>query len=336
NTDIRYNTEIKKKLDAFKTAKQWSDFISLLSSLDTTLKKHNTTYIPHKTQLFKRLSQCLNPALPSGVHNKVLQTYHIIFQKLDTQNFIKNFNLYTLGLFSFSIHTRLILKSQYVTLIHTHIIPLSPYLHPFISNILLGILPNLDEENTDHYSQALKCLKDLLTLIPLPLFNTSLFYLLQTCTHLRQPITNYLIKYSIQYKVYITLQTIKAFSYSLKDKEIFVLRSILDILIMKYNLKKILEYSGEGSGGVGGEGGDVGNGGSDKSKDTNGDNIDIRDNIDNKDKASINRDNIDNTNNIDNRDNIDNKDNIDIRDNIDNTPIIDKDIKDIINTDVKD
>lgn len=35
--------------------------------------------IPHKLIVAKRLSQCLNPALPTGVHQRALEVYGHIF-----------------------------------------------------------------------------------------------------------------------------------------------------------------------------------------------------------------------------------------------------------------
>jgi hypothetical protein len=35
--------------------------------------------VPHKSLVSKRLAQCLNPSLPSGVHQKALEVYTYIF-----------------------------------------------------------------------------------------------------------------------------------------------------------------------------------------------------------------------------------------------------------------
>jgi hypothetical protein len=37
------------------------------------------TEIPRKLIVAKRLAQCLNPALPSGVHQRALDVYAVIF-----------------------------------------------------------------------------------------------------------------------------------------------------------------------------------------------------------------------------------------------------------------
>ena len=63
----RHQTNVDKALSRFENVGEWADFISFLSRLLKTLQsapKFNA--IPHKLIVAKRLSQCLNPALPSG------------------------------------------------------------------------------------------------------------------------------------------------------------------------------------------------------------------------------------------------------------------------------
>ncbi|KAG0416996.1 Protein dopey-2, partial [Dictyocoela roeselum] len=79
----KYEDEILRKLESFKNAQEWTDFISLLNSLNSALTAYECDYVPHKVLLYKRLSQCLHPTLPAGVHSKVLKTYRIIFSKMN-------------------------------------------------------------------------------------------------------------------------------------------------------------------------------------------------------------------------------------------------------------
>jgi hypothetical protein len=41
-----------------------------------------TTVIPHSDAVALRLAQCLNPILPSGVHQKALEVYSYIFSTI--------------------------------------------------------------------------------------------------------------------------------------------------------------------------------------------------------------------------------------------------------------
>lgn len=87
----------------FDTAlEEWADYISFLGRLLKVVeieeenlidmavnspqalqaKPAGIDDIPHKALVAKRLSQCLNPVLPSGVHQKTLDLYVYIFSSL--------------------------------------------------------------------------------------------------------------------------------------------------------------------------------------------------------------------------------------------------------------
>ncbi|KAM0676308.1 hypothetical protein GVAV_000272 [Gurleya vavrai] len=143
---------IEKRLDAFKSAKEWSDFISLLSALDKPLKSlpqsFNLQTFP-KHYLYKRLNQCLNPTLPSGVHNKVIQTYTIILDKLDQnskeiEEFI--FQNLLLGFFSFFVYAKTQTKKNFLDFIHDKILNLNLDFNNYIRNIFIGVFPGIEED----------------------------------------------------------------------------------------------------------------------------------------------------------------------------------------------
>ncbi len=46
------------------------------------MKYPNIPILPKKIFVAKRLAQCLNPVLPSGVHLKTLELFEIIFEKM--------------------------------------------------------------------------------------------------------------------------------------------------------------------------------------------------------------------------------------------------------------
>jgi Dopey, N-terminal len=49
--------------------------------------------VPHKAVVAKRLAQCLNPSLPSGVHQKSLEVYAYIFSFIRVMMLLLNFNV---------------------------------------------------------------------------------------------------------------------------------------------------------------------------------------------------------------------------------------------------
>ena len=49
-------------------------------------KPAGTTDVPHKGLVAKRLAQCLDPMLPSGVHQKALEGYAYVFSTLSVSS----------------------------------------------------------------------------------------------------------------------------------------------------------------------------------------------------------------------------------------------------------
>jgi Dopey, N-terminal len=104
----RYASGVERALALFDTALQeWADYISFLGRLlkvyllccvklqkeysanqsgwSQALQAHpkNSPIIPYKSTVAKRLAQCMNPTLPSGVHQKALEVYAYIFSMID-------------------------------------------------------------------------------------------------------------------------------------------------------------------------------------------------------------------------------------------------------------
>jgi hypothetical protein len=70
-------------LKAFDRAKEWADLIKCLQRLQKALQKYPSfPLVPAKLTFAKRLSQCLNPALPGGVHLKALEMFEEIFVRI--------------------------------------------------------------------------------------------------------------------------------------------------------------------------------------------------------------------------------------------------------------
>ena len=55
--------------------------------------------IPRRILISKRLAQCMHPALPSGVHQKALETYDIIFKCMGTNRLASELLICSAGLF---------------------------------------------------------------------------------------------------------------------------------------------------------------------------------------------------------------------------------------------
>ena len=95
----KYTQQVEKCLSSFDSVQEWADFIAFLKQLlkvcrnvhislderafilrvQTFQSYEQFKEIPRKVIVAKRLAQCLNPALPTGVHQRALDVYsHIL------------------------------------------------------------------------------------------------------------------------------------------------------------------------------------------------------------------------------------------------------------------
>ncbi|KAG7108826.1 Protein dopey like protein [Verticillium longisporum] len=99
----KYASGVERALTLFETALQeWADYISFLNRLLRALQaRHNSiTTVPSKAAVAKRLAQCLNPSLPSGVHQKALEVYNYVFTTIGQDGLARDLPLYLPGLAS--------------------------------------------------------------------------------------------------------------------------------------------------------------------------------------------------------------------------------------------
>ena len=144
-----------KILPRFAAAKEWPDLMTILKKFKDNLIKYkacNMGILTDKISLAKRLAQCLNQSLPSGVHEMDLDVYSILFDniKLNNNNFMgDNLGLYSAGLFPFFIYASAKNKIKFLDdIIKKHYLTLE--ISEFklsLSGMLASVLPALDEQN---------------------------------------------------------------------------------------------------------------------------------------------------------------------------------------------
>lgn len=68
----------------------WSGEKARLMLIFQALQSHPPTLpvVPNKVVVAQRLAQCLDPDLPSGVHQKTLEVYTFIFDMLQVRLFL--------------------------------------------------------------------------------------------------------------------------------------------------------------------------------------------------------------------------------------------------------
>ncbi|NXQ10469.1 DOP2 protein, partial [Peucedramus taeniatus] len=101
--------------------------------------------LPRRLIISKRLSQCLHPALPSGVHLKALETYEIIFKIIGTKWLAKDLFLYSSGLFPLLANAAMSVRPVLLGLYEKYFLPLQKSLLPGLQAFVIGLLPGLEE-----------------------------------------------------------------------------------------------------------------------------------------------------------------------------------------------
>ncbi|PHH53372.1 Protein dopey [Ceratocystis fimbriata CBS 114723] len=156
----RYAVVVDKALALFETSlDEWADYISFLNRLLKALQARtaNMNAVPSRTMVAKRLAQCLNPQLPSGVHQKALEVYGYIFDMIGPEGLFRDLPLYLPGLATTLSFASLSVREPYLDLLERYFLNLSSTaLRPAMKSIILGLLPGLEDESSEDFERTLK------------------------------------------------------------------------------------------------------------------------------------------------------------------------------------
>ncbi|KAK2750586.1 hypothetical protein FQN57_002657 [Myotisia sp. PD_48] len=155
----RYASNVERALSLFDTALQeWADYIAFLSRLLKALQTHppSLNVVPNEELVAKRLAQCMNPLLPSGVHQKALEVYRFIFELLKSDGLARDLAIYLPGIAPTLTFASLSVRPLFLSLIRNHVLPLSPAaLRPALKSVILALLPGLEEETSEDFETTL-------------------------------------------------------------------------------------------------------------------------------------------------------------------------------------
>ncbi|KAH7095548.1 Dopey, N-terminal-domain-containing protein [Paraphoma chrysanthemicola] len=161
----RYAAGVERALALWDTAQQeWADYISFLGRLLKALQAHPSEIpvVPHSDTVALRLAQCLNPALPSGVHQKALEVYAYIFATIGKDALARDLSIYFPGLASVPSFASLSVRPLFLTIFESHILRLdATALRPALKAIILSLLPGLEDETSEDFERMFAALDKL-------------------------------------------------------------------------------------------------------------------------------------------------------------------------------
>jgi hypothetical protein len=165
--------------------------ISFLKTIENNAQFHS---IPKRITLFKRLAECLHPALPSGVHLKTLEIYETIFQIIEKRQLQRDIILYSYGLFSLLPVAALPVKPVLLKLYESYFLPLGETLNPILSGFLIGLFSAL-EEGADYYNRVISLLDNLANQIDEFYFYTCIWSSIHLAASVRHSAITYIINH---------------------------------------------------------------------------------------------------------------------------------------------
>ncbi|KJP89738.1 hypothetical protein AK88_00698 [Plasmodium fragile] len=242
----KLNNDITNILLLFEKVQEWADLSNILQKLYLTIEKYDIFVdVASKFLLFRRLSQCLNPLLPSGVHSKALIIYSVIFKKAEKSFFINSIHILCSGIFEFMLHCTINLKTVYFKNIRS-ILNLRENVYIFAYALLLSLFNVVDSDNN-----ILLYIYSINNYIGEKIFFNNIWLLLLRHTEIRTNILHFLetsfspqiqllskdrINMLLPFKDDLVLSSI---IFCLKDKNIINQRITLSLLINNFPLSQV-------------------------------------------------------------------------------------------------
>lgn len=163
---MRYAANIERALSSWEISpEEWADYIAFLARLLKAIqsqRKDDIADLPHSDVIATRLAQCLNPALPSGVHQKALEVYTYIFNTFGNGHIATHIHEYLPGLTAVLSFASLSVRPGLYHLFENHIVALTPSaLRPALKSLILSLLPALEDETGEDFERAFMILQSL-------------------------------------------------------------------------------------------------------------------------------------------------------------------------------
>ncbi|GJJ70854.1 hypothetical protein EMPS_03204 [Entomortierella parvispora] len=247
NNDPRYKKYVQlveRNLQSFDNVNEWADVNPFLLKIMRSFQAYpQYTVIPRSLTVAKRLAQCLNPALPAGVHGKTLDVYAYILETIGPDQLAEDITLWSYGLFPFLQNAALSVKPQLLDIYEKFYLPLKDRLKPCLKSFMIGLLPGLDEEGSEFFDRVLNIMDNLRKSVDETFFFQCMWLILITSSQHRGPALHYLTR-----RMPLLTNTedvafvlgddaglmVRAFSATVGDSQLLVQRAMLDLMVVHF------------------------------------------------------------------------------------------------------
>ena len=171
-----FRDEMDSALAQFVYAQEWADLIRYLQRMQRILTKYaQLPVIPDKIAVAKRLFQCLNSSLPSGVHLTTLQTYELIFSRIGAARLARDLAFYTEGIFTLYRHASYQVKPVLLDLFERHFVTLGAGVVPCLPGLVLALLTAMEDVGSEYHARAVRQLDQLARDAPIGAFMSAVW-----------------------------------------------------------------------------------------------------------------------------------------------------------------
>ncbi|KAJ1651312.1 hypothetical protein IWQ61_008089, partial [Dispira simplex] len=251
----KYKQLVERILQSFDYINEWADVTAFLSKLTKAFQTYpQFRVIPAKHIVAKRLAQCLNRALPAGVHQKTLDLYDLVLDKIGADQLAKDLPLYSYGLFPFMKYASMSVKPTLLTIFRTRYLPLKNRLRVCIKGLVSALLFGLEEENSEYFDSVLELLDGVAKNVEPSYYFQALFLCLITSPELRGAALHYLSRRlpkitQLEDVAFVIGNNpglmVHAFAATLRDKNALVQRGMLELLVNNFPLESNLVQEGD-------------------------------------------------------------------------------------------
>ncbi|KAJ2365622.1 hypothetical protein IW150_006165, partial [Coemansia sp. RSA 2607] len=243
----KYEQLVERSLQSFEYVNEWADVTAFLTKLGRAFSLYaQYPVIPHKATVGKRLAQCLNPALPPGVHQTALNIYAQLFAQMGSDQLSADLALYASGLLPFMRHASVTAKGRLLDIFEQHVVPLGSRLRACMKALVVGLLGALDEGAPDVVARVMHVLDMLRDSVDPAFFHQTLFLAIITHARAREAALTYLAQRMPELSTQEQLHTVcgeetgllaRALAAALGDSRSLVQRAALDVVLTRVPLR---------------------------------------------------------------------------------------------------